>query len=263
MRYQTALTLGLISLPIIALAQSSYQPPPQSSSLLSQIDFKKATPVDENYREQFDLCDQKNVFNGQKMPDERKCSDDPNKVKALLRFSNGTIFFESKLSLDLDGSWKACNEHGKTDQCDTWYEWTNSSNPQVDSDKYPYIVIPAFTFKNGRVVEDQEFRNKTGLNKGDVGVVVYRDKVVPVFVADGGPNNKLGEGSSALFKALGEDRCLQWRNDGHCARYRDTSISEEVLFFIFPKSEIQGIKPDNALTKVNKKALEKFQQLKK
>jgi hypothetical protein len=83
-----------------------------------------------------------------------------------------------------------------------------------------------------------------------------------VFVADGGPYNKLGEGSQALFKALGEDRCSQMSQDGHCEKYRDFSIPSGVLVFLFPNSKIVGLTPANALEKIRFEALARFERLK-
>lgn len=256
--------LLLIILDVVVVIDSNaqpfiYTPPTESAKAVEGIPFSKTIPIDENYRAQFERCDRENIFNGKVMGDFRQCTNDKSHVKALLRFPDNTVFFEAKLSLDIDGSWKACNEGGPTDQCPTWYEWANLPEPNryVDSDKYPFIVIPIAGLK----MADKEFRNKTGINKGDLGIVVYKDKVVPVFVADGGPHNKLGEGSSALFKALGEDRCLHWREDSHCAKYRDVSIPDKVLFFIFPKSKLADITPNNALEKIKMEATKRFEKL--
>jgi hypothetical protein len=240
-----ALLVLLVFTPSLALAQSSvYTPPTKSVAVLKDIQFNQAVPLDETYRKEFERCDQD------------KCKEDANNVKALLKFPDGTIFFESKLSLDLDGSFTACNNAGSSDQCSTSYEWANLDGNKrfVDSDKFPFVVIP---------ITNKDFRNKTGVNIGDLGVVVYRDKLVPVFVADGGPSFRLGEGSSALFRELGEDRCSKKDSDGHCTIYRDFSIEDEVLFFVFPKSEIKDLNPNNALEKVKNEALKRFQKLKK
>lgn len=243
--------------PDMALAQSiTYTPPSQSATLLKDIQFNQAVPVDEAYRKQFELCDQENTFNGEEMQGFRKCSGDPNNVKALLKFPDETIFFESKLSLDIDGSWKACNDPGLVDLCPTSYSWKGlvGNKKFVDSDKFPFIVIPTTS---------PEFSNKTRIGIGDLGIVVFKDKVIPVFVADGGPFNKLGEGSPALFREVGEDRCTKRSSDGNCTNFRNTSIVGKVLFFVFPRSKISNLNPDNALGKVKSEALSRFQKLKK
>jgi hypothetical protein len=148
------------------------------------------------------------------------------------------------MSLDIDGSWKACHNPGSADLCPTWYAWPGiSGNARfIDSDLYPYVVIPIA----GPDQWKGEFRDKTGIAAGDFAVVVYRDKIVPAIVGDGGPYNKLGEASNAVFKAVGEDRCRRWGADGHCRRYRNSSVERDVLYFIFPGSRRTDITRDNA-----------------
>lgn len=259
------LTAGLILLIALygaprAARQATYMPPPASATVLRGVDFSAARPLDEAYRAEFTRCDRENIFEGVAMTGFRRCSNDPNRVRALLKFPDGMIFIESKLGLDIDGSKKACGDPGAADQCATWFEWPDLPKPAryVDSDRFPYVVIPIAGLR-GR--GGREFRDKTGLDRGDLGVVVFRDRVVPVFIADGGPHNKLGEGSAALFKAIGEDRCQRMGSDGHCERYRDVSIDGGVLFFLFPGSKIAGLTPDNASESIRREALRRFAEL--
>jgi hypothetical protein len=251
--------VAVYSAPRVA-RQTGYTPPPASADVLRGIDFASANPLDEAYRGEFDRCDRENIFKGVRMTGFRRCSTDPNRARALLKFPNGTIFIESKLGLDIDGSHKACSDPGLADQCATWFEWPALPRPArfVDSDKFPYVVIPIAGLR-GR--DDREFRTKTGVDKGDLGVVVFKDKIVPVFVADGGPHNKLGEGSAALFREIGEDRCRRVGRGGHCERYRDVSIDGKVLFFLFPGSRIAGLTPDTALENIRREALRRFAEL--
>jgi hypothetical protein len=96
-----------------AFAQTTaYTPPSQSATALTGIPFDQAVPLDETYRKEFDKCDTSDTFKGKVMPSSRKCSGDRNNAKALLKFPDGTIFWESKLSLDIDGSWLACKGSG-------------------------------------------------------------------------------------------------------------------------------------------------------
>ena len=99
------------------------------------------------------------------------------------------------------------------------------------------------------------------MSAGDLGVVIYRDKSVPVFVADTGPTARIGEGSAALMRVLGVDRCLERNTDGHCTKYNNSSIEEKVLFFIFPESKIKGLKRETALKTINEKAMKRFDDL--
>jgi hypothetical protein len=264
-----------------AFAQTTaYTPPSQSAIALTGIPFDQAVPLDETYRKEFDKCDTSDTFKGKVMPSSRKCSGDRNNAKALLKFPDNTIFWESKLSLDIDGSWLACKGSGApTSQCPTSFSWkteTRKPNKFVDPDNFPYIVIPTTEVDGSN---DKEFRNKTGINMGDLGIVIYKDKIVPVFVADGGPHNKLGEGSSLLHKLIDEDKCKpgMWRNDGttlpdkikwtsdiYCKKYINKSTSSQVLSFVFPgsRTEIVGLTPIQALAKIQSEAPKRFAKLK-
>ena len=237
-----------------AQAQAQHQPPAASKSILGGIDFATAAPVDENYRAEFRRCDVENRFRGRTLTGWRKCNDDKNNVTALLKLANGAIYFESKLGLDLDGSWKAWNDSGLADQRGTWYQWPRScagnerdpkglcQREQVDAEHVPFVVIPI----DGPDDVKREFRDKTGIDKGDFGVVVFGDKWVPVFVADGGPYNKLGEASAATLAALGQDRCRHHNLKGFCDKYRDASIESGVVTIIFPGSRQTEMRADNA-----------------
>jgi hypothetical protein len=264
-----------------AFAQVSYTPPAQSVSVLEDIPFNQAVPVDESYRKEFENCDKNDTFRGFSLPVIRRCKDDKNNVKALLKFTDGTIFIESKLSLDIDGSWLACKGKGApTSQCPTSFSWpteTQEPNKFVDPDNFAYIVNPVSNFqKSNDPGGNQLFEKKTGVKLGDLGVVVYKDKVVPVFVADSGPYNKLGEGSSLLHQLIGEDKCKpgkrrtdgktrtdkRWTSDIHCTDYNNVSVTGKVLFFIFPNSKIPNLSPTTATGKINAEALKRFENLK-
>lgn len=278
------LLLAVVVPPPTSAQPVPYQPPGRSAAALAGIPFTKAQPVDEGYRQEFTECDRTNRFRGQTMPSFRKCSGDPNNVRALLRFPDGTVFFDSKLSLDIDGSWLACKGSGApTSQCPTSFNWPiRVSRPGqeherfVDPDNVPYVVIPT-TNLAGR--SDREFRQLTGVELGDLGVVVYGDVIVPVMVADGGPHNKLGEGSSRLHELVGADKCRtgqrrndgtrlpiakRWTSDTYCLNYRNASEPHSVLTFIFPgtRREIAGLGPAPALSRIQQVALQHFERLK-
>lgn len=241
----------------IALA---YNPPQSSAEAVQQIDFDRAVPLDEDYRSQFKRCDTQNVFRGVQMSGFRKCSGDKNNVGALLKFPSGAIFFEAKMSLDIDGSWKACSDPGLADLCPTWYTWPNLTGRAsfLDSDNIPFIVIPI----SGSDRFEKEFRQKTGIKAGDFAVVIFNGRVVSAIVGDGGPFNKLGEASNAVFKAVGKDRCRATNSDTHCTRYLDASLESDVLYFVFPGTASRNITPVNALEMIKSVAGQKFEALK-
>ncbi len=244
-----------------------YKPPQKSESLLTKIKFNQATEVDKDYKKSFDECDKTGG----------KCNSDPNNLKALLRFGDRALFFDSKMALDLDGSWVGCNcgnSMGSVDQCSTSYFWKNFPNSYditpkkerckfyknqdfVDSNKIPYIVIPK------KFGDHFKANNKNVDFVGDLGVVIYKDKIIPVFVADQGPEFKIGEGSAALFRAIGEERCKKF-SESQCVSFKNYGISKDVLFFVFPNSKIskQSLNKDNALQMIKNEALKKFEELK-
>jgi hypothetical protein len=279
------LTIAGISLILLssfvspAFAQVSYTPPAQSASVLQDIPFNQAVPVDESYRKEFENCDKNGTFFGLSVPSNRSCKGDPNKVKALLKFPDGTIFYESKMSLDRDGSWIACKGDKRfSDLCSTSLSWPNiSKEPDkfIDSDNFSYIVNPLIDFNRQR---NRIFQNKTGSDLGDLGIVIYKDKVVPVFIVDNGPYNKLGEGSTRVHELIGEDKCKpgkrrtdgktrtdvekRWTSDVYCEDHKVVSVTDKVLFFIFPNSKIPNLSPTTATSKINAEALKRFENLK-
>jgi hypothetical protein len=240
--------------PTGATAQT-YQPPQASLALISGIGFDKATAVSEDYRAEFARCDRENIFRG--VVQTRKCRNDPNKLRALLRLADGSIYFDAKMGLDLDGSWLAWNNPGKTDLKHTWLQWCNQSTRscQVDPDVYAYIVIPI----SGPKQHAREFTALTGVDKGDFALVIYRDRWVPAFVADGGPYNKLGEASAAVFAAVGADRCRAWNAAGRCTRYLNASIEQNVLYIVFPGSRRPDMTAENALALARAEACTRLQ----
>lgn len=244
-------------------ARADYAPPAGSAAAVSKIDFSKAAPLDEDYRKQFAACDDANRFHGVAMTGWRKCSTDKNNLRGLLKFPDGTVFFEAKMSLDIDGSWKACEMAGPTDLCPTWYNWPGKTGRKsfLDSDLVPYIVIPIATFGSLPTSLRKEFRNKTGIDKGDFAVVVYDGRVVPAIVGDGGPVNKMGEASNAVFKAVGKDRCRTTNADGHCTGYLNASLESGAMYFVFPDSARSDITPENALLLIEEEAGKRMKAL--
>lgn len=100
----------------------------------------------------------------------------------------GELYFDSKLSLDLDGSpfWQ---QDQPDSQPQTAVKWEDGVD--VDSNVYNYFVLPG------------NFWNAHGFREGDIGVVIYGLRVVFACFVDVGPTTSLGEGSIALHRELG------------------------------------------------------------
>lgn len=278
-----------------ANAQEPYAPPKESAPLLKKVDFTKAVPVNETYRNKFVKCDAqgtdktgKDKFEGPAgtktfdLVAPYKCSDDPSRVKAMLKLADGGIYWDSKMALDVDGSWAAwggtkwVNSKGKqiktTDLCGTSMKWkavpadeTDCTFPeaQVDSDRFPFAVmptsgVPKITGKKDHKAVGAEFANVTGLKMRDMGVVIHGNRWSPVFIADGGPFMRLGEGSARVFKNLGEDRCRKWNEtgmrcvgpDGKLYPYVNSGIRDGVIFILYPGSGRPDMTSDNAIATI-------------
>ena len=100
----------------------------------------------------------------------------------------GELYFDSKLSLDLDGSpfWV---QDQPDSQAQTSVKWDDGVD--VDSNIYNYFVLPG------------NFWNAHGFREGDIGVVIYGLRIVFACFVDVGPKGSLGEGSIALHRELG------------------------------------------------------------
>lgn len=219
-----ALAAAALVIGTAGLAQQPAPPPGQA--------------IDENFRSQFASCDRDNIFHGVLRKPPHGCKTDPSRLTKLERIAakDGrpeAIVYISKLAHDRDGSSFACSTPGHTDQCATSYmlnptaavpcpraAGTRAPCVPVDADRIPYVAIPA---AGPASIKPGEFRQKTGVRFGDFGIVIANGKLVPVIVADGGPANKIGEGSTALLKALSAD------GKAH-------TIASGVTFVLFPGS---------------------------
>ncbi len=204
----------------------------------ASVSLPAGTPVSEEYRRQFGVCDVAGTFRGHRSRFTRSCRGDPNRVTALRRLPDGAIAFVSKLAVDFDGSRFACSpRRGADDQCETSLmlpprDEQGDGTVSVDADAVPYVVIP----ETGPGETQGEFGRLTGLRVGDFGVVIAGGRVVPVIVADTGPFSKLGEGSMALHRALGHEVCAHRSRSGECDRLVRSveSIESGVTTILYP-----------------------------
>jgi hypothetical protein len=143
-RWFGGLALQCLALVMPGSQAMAYDPPASSRPLMNGVDFSAATPLNEDYRLQFGACDrgiagvgQKDHFKGHNLrlpnrPESKQfylCSRDPSNVKALLKLKDGGILFDSKMALDVDGSWAAWNNlPGATDLKETSYKWPGVAN---------------------------------------------------------------------------------------------------------------------------------------
>jgi len=219
-----------------AVAQNVFTPPPQSASAVTGAPFAAAQPVGARFRVRFQACEAHDTCDGIKQ--KFRCSTDPSHNTALLRFPNGTIFFNGKMGLDADGS-PLSKTRGGTNLPETSFRFAVAGHPSVDADKIAYIVLPG-----------GGFASELGLAQGDIAAVIFAGQVTFAFVADEGPKCKIGEGSIQLHEELGHKVCLTRNRRGECTRLRDVGITKDVLYFVFPNSKIAGLTPENAKQRI-------------
>jgi hypothetical protein len=140
-----------------------------------------------------------------------------NGVTFAAKLPDGELVFQSELQLDTDG-WP----DGKNQGDSTWQPTTSlrySNGGSVNANTVPYFVLP------------QTWYGQFGIKVGDLGAVVYKDKLAFAVFADVGPKSKLGEGSLQLLRQLGEERL---RPNG---RIINSGMGGGVTTLVFPGSK--------------------------
>jgi hypothetical protein len=116
-----------------------------------------------------------------------------------------------------------------------WISILNRPKPGLDCDVIPcdrYVVLPEDAMDNKKAFHPD-------LALGDVAVVIYKDKITTAICGDMGPVVKIGEASIAThmgLKGAAPDPCRRDTPDGPCRIIHDSSIEQDVLFFVFPGS---------------------------
>jgi Fungal chitosanase of glycosyl hydrolase group 75 len=111
---------------------------------------------------------------------------------------NGTVYhWTSDLDVDCDGLGTShCNA-----STDPWYQaqtsFTTSSGQYFTADTTHYFVIP--------LPSSRFSYQSAGIRPGNVGAVVYHNKIVYAVFADEGPDDIIGEASYATARDLGID----------------------------------------------------------
>jgi hypothetical protein len=288
MLYRLLIALLLLVAASTPAGAPSAPDPPGATAAATSSDLPnlaRATPVDAALQSEYARCDREDAFGELTFPfvdpNGKKwfpCRSDPSRLENLVRLpaaapSRVAILFTSKLAVDRDGSWIACNKKGITDQCGTALmlpattthkcvvlKEAASSCVPVSADKVPYVVLPLSGPPGAAATA---FRDKTGIHVGDLGVVI-RDghPAVPVIVADTGPFYKVGEGSTALHAALGNDVCKARDDAGNCTESgRDTSIASGIVTIIFPGSRPVDLTPDNIAAIAQERGGQLYQNL--
>lgn len=210
-----------------AAKAQSFTAPPSDAKSLPGVDFAAAQAVDPQLTAMYQACDQSHEHGG--------CSDDPAHNTAILRFADGTIFFDAKMAIDADGSVLSKRaEHPNQPETSFRYPDTQAS---LDAERVPYVVMPL-----------GDFRRETGVSVGDLAAVIKDGKVRFAIVGDLGPRTHIGEASMKLHMQFGRDLCTAYDAGHNCSTFTDTSIDPPVLYFFFPDTRkliIDGLTASN------------------
>lgn len=261
-----------------------YSAPTHSLEALRNVPFRAGRAIDEAYRLQFADCDVRDRFGAGRLP-KGACSREPNDFNAFLRLPASEIgaeavFMDSAMSLDLSGGWIACGRGGSRPidarACSTFFDYPGVSSEAYDalgsqwdelfvsSDAVPYITIPASAPPGpDSVARGRVFSELSGIEIGDVGVVIYRDRIVPVLVANAGPTHRALGGSLALFEAIGVGRCRSRleADPRYCEDAKTYGLGDNVVTVMFPKSRIEGLTADTAVARIRERAMERLTNL--
>jgi hypothetical protein len=232
------------------------KPPAASKRQLNGVPFDSAVDFATEAKKRYDAFDKK--------PGNK----DPSKCKALLRFPDngadkGAVFWSSKMAIDADGPATGPGRRkGKeldpgAGQNDTSLHFANGKG--LPAEAVPYIVLP--------LDPDMKKPFDPAVEIGDVAIVIFKDKITAAICGDLGPPNKIGEGSIHVHELLQQlgcpDPCVKRDDKGFCVRARDSSVDEDVLFFVFPDSAFNKdeLTFENINTKITERAFGLFNKL--
>jgi hypothetical protein len=134
--------------------------------------------------------------------------------KILFRLLSGQLYVDADMDIDADGSPNYQKLDPQYGQRDTSLRYSDGSS--VDAEKVPYFVLPG------------NFFQQQGIRLGDIAAVVYKGRVEFAILADIGPTTKIGEGSIALSRSLGNEPVINGTVQN--------GIDEDVVYIVFPGS---------------------------
>jgi Fungal chitosanase of glycosyl hydrolase group 75 len=227
----------------------AFEPPVASKRQLDGVPFDRAVEFASAARQRIED------------KDRQVGNRDPSKCKALLKFpDNGTnpgaVFWSSKMAIDADGPaagpgrLKGTELDPESGQNDTTLHFADGTG--LPSEAVPYIVLPQLAPHSAKAFDP-------AVAIGDVAIVIFKDKVAAAICADLGPSDKIGEASIRVHEALQQpgcpDPCSERDANGFCRRARNSSVEQDVLYFVFPNSAFN--KSELALETINTKIKER------
>ncbi|MBL9180983.1 MAG: D-alanyl-D-alanine carboxypeptidase family protein [Verrucomicrobiaceae bacterium] len=228
-----------------SVSASSYTPPSSNAALLQKVRFDKAdATVGKTLADTYAAADK----------DPRLAKGDPSNCKALLKFADGTVFFEAKMAICADGSPRAKEIDPGPGNPKTAFTYPGMAGAYFDAEDVPYIVLPG---KNDSGTLD--FVKTMGLSKLDLAVVIHRGRLIPAFYGEVGPVFRIGEAAIQVHEDLPVRS--PWTSPAK-AKVRNASVEGEVLYFVFPGTAVPktaGMSKEQWLDKVKSTALQKWE----
>lgn len=197
-----------------AYAAAPYTVPPTDIATLRGVDFAGAQVILPELTQRFATCDTQ---------DPPGCKVDPSRNSVILKFRDGTVFYDAKMAIDADGS-TLSKQAVRPNQPETALRYP-VTDLSLDSERVPYIVLPI-----------GDLLRNAGLGKGDLAAVIKNGLLQFAIVGDVGPPPKIGEGSMKLHASLGHNTCTAYDAGGNCSEFTDVSIDAPVLYFVFPNT---------------------------
>lgn len=229
-----ALACGVVH----AAGDAPYRAPSTDARVLRGVDFSKGQAIDPQLTSLYQACDENTERGG--------CKDDPAHNTAILRFGDGTVFFDAKMAIDADGS-TLSKLAVRPNQPETSFRYPDPTGtgvgPSLDAERVPYVVMPL-----------GDFRRESGVQLGDLAAVVHDGRVEFAIVGDLGPRTHIGEASMKLHMQFGRHLCTAYDVAGNCSAFTDTSIDPPVLYFFFPDTKkliADGLTPENIDERIN------------
>lgn len=235
----------------------AFRPPAAAKRQLAGVPFELAEDFAGGARQAFAKADRR--------PGNR----DPSKCKALVRFPGDgprpeAVFWSSKMAIDTDGPAAGSGRlNGKaldpsSGQNDTTLHFSNGKG--LPAEIIPYIVLPQLEPHSSKTFDP-------AVAIGDLAIVIFKDKAVAAICGDLGPFDKIGEASIRVHEGLQQlgcpDPCSKRDAKGFCQKARNSSVEEDVLFFVFPNSAFASneLNPETVNTKVKERAFAFYNRL--
>lgn len=212
--------------------QGGYLPPQKSAQLLKKVRFDRATPIGAKFMQRFARWDA--TAHGKV---------DPSLCEALLEIPGATmkpaVYWHSKMAVDADGASEAVRKQSSGSSPLTSLKFADHT--PLNAEIVPYFVAPfhdkrpdgAKLYPDGPWEDSGDsFVADMKLQLGNLGVVIFKDKIAGAIFADEGPAMKIGEASIRVHERIRKPP-LPWIGDPANKKLKDASEDRDVLTLVF------------------------------